>query len=139
MLRKLLCMSLIAMPAVGLSGCSSMWTSVGNFSEFMAEKTKFSSPLRGSKTQEVKFETENVVEYTQATVQENSSDNFDTSLYASQTTTPVETAPVEAPLFDADGNYIGSPTVPCPDGTYLTADDTCMFLEQTDYSQDFTQ
>ena len=122
-------MSLIALPAVGLSGCSSMWSGVENFSGFMAEKTKFSSPLRKAKTQEVKFETEQDAEYVAATTSSIESDSYDTSLYASQTITPVEAVPAEAPLFDADGNYIGSPTVPCPEGTYLTAENTCMFIE----------
>lgn len=132
-------MSLIAVPAIGLSGCSSMWSGVENFSGYMAEKTKFSSSLRKAETQEATFEAADVTIYAAPAQSETVSDSYDTSLYASQTITPAETAPVEAPLFDTDGNYIGSPTVPCPDGTYLTADDTCMFLEQTDYASDFTQ
>ena len=148
MLRKLLCMSLIAMPAVGLSGCSSIWSGVGSFSNYMAEKTQFSSPLRKAKTQEVKFETQQDAEYAAATATSTTVEaplyveQSDVTLYSpseySSTETYTET-PQEAPLFDSEGNYIGSPTVPCPDGTYLTADDTCMFLEQTDYSADFTQ
>lgn len=129
MLRKLLCMSLIAAPAIGLSGCSSMWSGMENFSSYMAEKTKFSSSLREAKTQETTFETEQSVDYAAVTSSDSISASYDTSLYASQIVAPIEAAPVEAPLFDADGNYIGSPTVPCPEGTYLTADDTCMFID----------
>lgn len=95
----------------------------------MAEKTKFSSPLRAAKTQEATFDTEQSVEYADAASSDSISASYDTSLYASQIVTPVQAAPVEAPLFDAEGKYIGSPTVPCPEGTYLTADKTCMFIE----------
>lgn len=153
MLRKILCMSLIAMPAIGLSGCSSMWSGIGNFSEYMAEKTKFSSPLRSAKTQEVTFETTQDAQYAAAVSDADVMSN-DTPLYATQTydTTATYSAPQEAsdtavvfdtsigePLFDADGNYIDTSPVPCPEGTYLTGDNTCMFLEQVDYSSEFTK
>lgn len=177
MLRKTTLITLLTLSTVSLSGCSSMWSGIGSFSEYMAEKTRWSSKpaLRGAKTvtttKSVDTETYQEATYQAATSDMTSSDygveiydasssdtvytntaysdtgytdsyseTLTTSSDAFMSDSTVSGATASgAPLFDADGNYIDTSPIPCPEDTYLTADNTCMYLEQEDYASEFTQ
>ena len=153
MLRRTALISVFVFSTFGLSGCSSLWSGIGSFSNYMAEKTQWASlpSLRGSKSAKTTAVQDDVT-YT-ATVSETTPSDISVEMYDVSVTEskydsayePTDTydytsitSPTEA-QFDADGNYIDTSPIACPEGTYLTGDNTCMYLEQDDYSAEFTQ
>ena len=112
---------MFAASSVSLSGCSSMWSGVGNFADMMSEKTQFLS-LRGlSKKKE-----EPVL------VAENTSDTVESELLATDAGVYLpEEEPVVSEPFDAEETQIQviqGETAPCPEGTVRT-DDVCLLLD----------
>lgn len=115
MFRKSLLISALCFSTLSLSGCSSMWTAVGNFSDDMAEFTKFSF-LRGpSKKSDVSFaEAAPSVDGT----------------YSSEAGAYI---PTSVELYSDTAYGVDTSPVPCPDGTYLNAENACMYLETEQY------
>jgi hypothetical protein len=158
MLRKTTLIALLTVSTISLSGCSTMWSGIGNFSEYIAEKTRWSSTpaLRGTKNVTTTDSVETVTyqaatsdmvssDYGVEMYDDTSSDMTYSDTYSSESYTSESytgdtmTTSSNAPVFDADGNYIDTSPIPCPQDTYLTADNTCMYLEQEDYASEFTQ
>lgn len=134
MLRKIMLTTTLCVSSIAMTGCSSIWSAVGDMSYDMAEVTKFSW-LRGpAKTDDVSFakatvpatdgvyKTE-VGEYVPAQQVEIYTDNYVTDSYVAHESAAVDTS-----------------QHPCPEGTYLTGDNTCMSLETDSYefSDDLT-
>jgi len=129
MFRKTILLSAVCASSVGLSGCSSLWTMASEFSADMAEVTSFSF-LRGSSDK------------SDVSLAENNIDSV-TGIYKTEVG---EYVPAEAftavqadtSAFGETGTYSEAGLVdtsphPCPDGTYLTEDETCMSLEVDTY------
>ena len=118
--------------ALGLSGCSNMWNGVSHFSDFMAEKTAWISVpgLRGSQSADI---------VQTASLLENVENTQNDVIYAEPVVDVIETprvdefgffTPEPAISYDSEGNaIIDTSPVPCPDGTYLAEDNSCMLLE----------
>lgn len=118
--------------ALGLSGCSNMWNGVSHFSDFMAEKTAWISVpgLRGSQSADI---------VQTASLLENVENTQNDVIYAQPVVDVIETprvdefgffTPEPAISYDSEGNaIIDTSPVPCPDGTYLAEDNSCMLLE----------
>ena len=158
MLRNTLLATTLIISSVSLTGCSSIWTKVGDLSYKMSDFTKFSF-LRGSstksdisfaeasvsdsgvlKTDVGEYVPANVVLYDDVTFDNSASAGVDTSqhecpedtyLTADNTCTYLETE-----TFDFGDELsvnvqqpIDTGPVPCPEDTYLTADNTCTYLE----------
>ena len=127
--------------ALGLSGCSNMWNGVSHFSDFMAEKTAWISVpgLRGSQSADI-VQTASLLENTENTQIDNIVSNTQNDvIYAQPVVDVIETprvdefgffTPEPAISYDSEGNaIIDTSPVPCPDGTYLAEDNSCMLLE----------
>jgi len=111
----------------------------------MAEKTSWSSApgLRGAKNVETLSADVATYEAYTPISRDDAMSDYDVEIYNSDMSdtsydTMSSTTGSEA-IFDADGNYVDTSPIPCPEGTYMTAEETCMFLEQEDFSADFTQ
>lgn len=119
MLRKTTTLALLAAASVSLSGCSTMWSGVSSFSDYMAEKTEWVKlpSLRGSK----KVQT---AEFTPETSETDMS-AYSVEMYDSSETTIT--------TYDAPVMTVDSGDVPCPSGTYLTAENSCMILDEETY------
>ena len=116
MLRKSALIVLLSASCLTMSGCSSIWSSLGDFSYSMAEATNFPK-LRGASEPETKM-VETTVSSEPTIVNE--------VLEVSSTNTTLnfhENRSVEVTTSQHD----------CPDGTYLTADNSCMSLETDDF------
>ena len=128
MFRKTLLITALCVSSIGLTGCSSMWSAASVFSSDMAELTKFSF-LRGkSKKSDISFAENNV--------------DLETGVYKTEVGEYIPAAPTEADFntdFNTDfktdvyANGIDTSPHPCPDGTYLTEDNSCMSLETDTY------
>jgi len=126
----------LAFSTVGLSGCSGMWNQVGKFSNFMAEETKWVKvpSLRGSKDVETTD-----VHTAHSTVASDSTDyvsygdaSYQDDFSYTESTAPVFTPSTSSASYAATSTSYGSSsseTVPCPEGTHLTADNACMLIE----------
>ena len=117
--RKVL-FSALLISSVTLSGCSPIWTKIGDLSYSMAEFTK-PAALRG-------LSTETDVDFAEASLP-------DDGVYK----TPVgEYIPTEV-TFDENGTAIVDTSQhPCPEGTYLNEENACMFLETETFEFDDT-
>ena len=124
--------AILCTSALGLSGCSNMWNGVSHFSDFMAEKTAWISVpgLRGSQSADI---------VQRASLLENVENTQNDVIYAEPVVDVIETprvdefgffTPEPAISYDSEGNaIIDTSPVPCPDGTYLAEDNSCMLLE----------
>ena len=120
MLRNKFLLTTLLVSAVTLSGCSSVWTKVGDLSYGMADFTKFSF-LRGSSTK-------SDISFAETTVSEDGTYKTAVGEYI-----PTEVA------YDVKGNaVVDTSQHPCPDGTYLNDDNACMFLETETFDFDDT-
>jgi len=127
MFRKTILITALCMSSVTLSGCSSIWTGVSEFSADMAEVTKFSF-LRGlSDKSDVSF-AENIeavdgVHKTEA------------GEYVPIYDKVAAVEPTEVEFFDnVNVNALGDTSpLPCPDGTFLNAENACMFLDVEEF------
>ncbi len=108
-------MTLILGSCLTLTGCSSIWSGVSDFADFMSEKTEFLSLRKSSSHKEVVN--------THATPDHNGTIQSSAGYYVPATTHSGAYASTNAAL---------SPTS-CPDGSYLTAENTCMMQETQDY------
>ena len=110
MLITALCFS-----SVGMTGCSSIWSFVGDKSYEMAEFTKFAW-LRGpAKTDDVSF----------AEATPTSSGVLKTEVG--------EYVPTQVEVYNDNVGFVDTSQHPCPEGTYLTAENSCMSLETDSY------
>lgn len=110
MLITALCFS-----SVGMTGCSSIWSFVGDKSYEMAEFTKFAW-LRGpAKTDDVSF----------AEATPTSSGVLKTEVG--------EYVPTQVEVYSDNVGFVDTSQHPCPEGTYLTAENSCMSLETDSY------
>ena len=133
MLRKIMLTTTLCMSSLALTGCSSIWSAVGDLSYDMAEVTKFSW-LRGpAKTDDVSFAETSVPaadgvyktevgEYVPAKV-EIYTDNY----------VPQDSYVAQDSYVTTESVSVDTSQHPCPEGTYLTADNTCMSLETDTY------
>ena len=110
MFRNALIISTLLASTMALSGCSPVWTKLGDLSYSLAEFTKPS--LRGSST-----ETE--VDFNETSVSEN-------GVYK---TAIGEYIPTEVSYSDDGSAVVDTSQHPCPEGTYLNDENACMFLE----------
>ena len=111
MFRNALLISTLLVTSVALSGCSPIWSKLGDLSYSMAEFTKPAS-LRGSST-------DTDVDFNETTVAEN-------GVYK----TPIgEYIPTEVTYNDDGSAIIDTSQHPCPEGTFLNDENACMFLE----------
>lgn len=162
MLRNTLLATTLIISSVSLTGCSSIWTKVGDLSYKMSDFTKFSF-LRGSstksdisfaeasvsdsgvlKTDVGEYAPANVVLYDDVTFDNSASAGVDTSqhecpedtyLTADNTCTYLETETFDFGdelVTDVQAPIDTSP-IPCPEGTYLTAENTCTYLETEEF------
>ena len=162
MLRNTLLATTLIISSVSLTGCSSIWTKVGDLSYKMSDFTKFSF-LRGSstksdisfaeasvsdsgvlKTDVGEYVPANVVLYDDVTFDNSASAGVDTSqhecpedtyLTAENTCTYLETETFDFGdelVTDVQAPIDTSP-IPCPEGTYLTAENTCTYLETEEF------
>lgn len=162
MLRNTLLATTLIISSVSLTGCSSIWTKVGDLSYKMSDFTKFSF-LRGSstksdisfaeasvsdsgvlKTDVGEYVPANVVLYDDVTFDNSASAGVDTSqhecpedtyLTADNTCTYLETETFDFGdelVTDVQAPIDTSP-IPCPEGTYLTAENTCTYLETEEF------
>ena len=108
--RKVL-FSALLISSVTLSGCSPIWSKIGDLSYSMAEFTK-PAALRG-------LSKESDVDFSEASVPDN-------GVYI----TPVgEYVPTEVTFDDNGATIVDTSQHPCPEGTYLNDENACMFLE----------
>ena len=115
MFRKTMLMSALCISTLSLSGCSSMWSAVGSFSDDMAEFTKFSF-LRGpSKKTDVSFA------------------DAAPSAEGTYVTEAGAYIPANVEIYSDSASVIDTSPVPCPEGTYLNAENACMYLETEQY------
>ena len=118
--KKLFIAAMFAASSVSLSGCSSMWSGVGDFADMMSERTEFLS-LRGmsKKKEEPVLVAENTVDSEDVLM-------TDAGVYLPETESEGEVASdeiVEEIVFTNAG------TVPCPEGTVMTEDNVCLLIE----------
>jgi len=125
MFKKTILLTALCASSIGLSGCSSMWKMASDFSADMSEFTKFSF-LRGSSTKDDVSFAENTVD-------------AETGVYKTEVgeyvPTEVYTETFEEVVY-ANGDVaavVDTSPIPCPDGTYLTEDETCMSLDVDTY------
>jgi len=116
MLRKTMLLTALCISSVSLTGCSSMWSAVGNFSDDMAEFTKFSW-LRGSATK-------NDISFAETATP------VSEGLYKTEVG---EYVPTHVEIYQDGNTVIDTSPVPCPEGTFLNAENTCMYLETEQY------
>ncbi len=136
MSRNSLIITALLASSIGLSGCSSVWDSVGDRAEAKTEKTN-TSFLRGFFDFRPKSEIARLAgvdvgvhSFAEADIPQDVGATYiaETSLgrfsppIAKGTNLPTQTQPVDAVSFD---NSLPG----CPDGTYLTEDNACMFLD----------
>ena len=162
MFRKSILILSLSASALALTGCSSLWTGMGNLSYGMAELTDFSFLRGSSKKSDVSFADANITdegvyktavgEYVPADVSYNTGASYnnvgDTLGDNSQEGCPEGTYLtadnacmfLETETFDFDDTLtadmsapIDTGPVPCPEDTYLTADNTCTYLETETY------
>jgi len=117
MSRKSLFITALFVSSVGMTGCSSMWSGVGDFAYNMSEKTS-NLGLRGM------FGSKDSVKLAEVETPigaDTSLASFDTS--ATMAETGFEQTDTASDLTQ---NF-------CPDGTYLTDDDICMALDSDNY------
>ena len=120
MFRKTLLVTALCASSIGLTGCSSMWSAASVFSSDMAEFTKFSF-LRGkSKKSDISFAENNIDPVT--------------GVYKTDIGEYIPEAPTEADFYtDSYAANIDTSQQACPEGTYLTADNSCMSLDTESY------
>jgi len=117
---KVVKLTMLICAGVSLTGCSSIWSGVSDFADMMSKETQFLS-LRKSKTIQ-----EGPVLTTDASATEGIY-KTDVGMYKStsfgQDTGSFEPQNVsfEPAMVKSDG--------PCPEGAYLTAENSCMLLE----------
>ena len=117
--RKVL-FSALLISSVTLSGCSPIWTKIGDLSYSMAEFTK-PAALRG-------LSTKSDIDFTEASIPEDG-----------VVKTPIgEYIPTEVTFDDSGAAIVDTSQHPCPDGTYLNAENACMFLETETFEFDDT-
>jgi len=127
MLRKIMLTTTLCISSVAMTGCSSIWSTVGDLSYDMAEFSKFAW-LRGpAKTDDVSFAETSVP----------SADGVYTTDVGQYVSGNVE---IYTDSYVAQDSYVTHESVavdtsqhPCPEGTYLTGDNTCMSLETDTY------
>jgi len=122
MLRKTMLLTALCISSVSLTGCSSMWSAVGNFSDDMAEFTKFSW-LRGSATK-------NDISFAETATP------VSEGLYKTEVG---EYVPTHVEIYQDGNTVIDTSPVPCPEGTFLNAENTCMYLETEQYDNMISQ
>ncbi len=121
-LKKIFVLSFVS---ISLSGCSTIWSGVSEFADIMAEETEFLS-LRG-----LLGSSEKSVQMADTTTQ--------TDVYKTEVGMyiPQESSAV---TFDSDGNAIVDTSPhPCPESTYLTEENACMYLETETFSDSFAE
>jgi len=119
-LKKLVLVSFVS---ISFSGCSTIWSGVSEFADIMSEETQFLS-LRG-----LLGSSEKPVQMAETTTQSNVY-KTEVGMYT----------PQESPMvsYDSDGNtIIDTSPVPCPEGTYLNAENACMYLETENFNDSF--
>ena len=132
MFKNTLLITALGVSAMSLSGCSSMWSVASSFSADMAEVTKFNW-LRGkSKTSDISYAENNVD--AQTGVYKTEVGEYVPALDTHQAVF-ADTAYDIAPIYsDFDtAAVVDSSQEPCPEGTYLTADNSCMSLDTESY------
>lgn len=120
--------SLIIGTCLAASGCSSIWSGVGDFADFMSEKTEFLS-LRKSKSSSEHVT--NTVPNDQGLVQ--SSAGYYTPMDGQSNAHSYAHATASSPYTTTTASYTNNAVVNCPDGSYLTAENTCMIQETSGY------
>ena len=152
MLRNALLITTLLVSSTALSGCSSVWTKIGDMSYSMAEFTK-PAALRGLSTKSEEDFAETIVpdngvyktaigEYipTEVSYDETGAAIFDTSPHPCPDGTYLNEENacmfLETETFEFEDSYVAELTgpvetgpLPCPDDTYLTAENTCSYLE----------
>jgi len=118
MLRKSVILFSLSASALALTGCSSLWTGMGDFSYNMAEFTKFSF-LRGpSEKSDVSFAETNVTHE---------------GVYK---TSVGEYIPAETTYKNGVKIVTHTPKPTCPDGTFASGANNCGFLRRESSSYD---
>lgn len=121
MFRKTLLISALCASSIGLTGCSTLWSMASEFSADMSEVTKFSF-LRGSSTKDDISFAENTVDPVTGVYKTDVGEYTPAEVYNEVYT---ETA--------TDAGVVDTSPHPCPDGTYLTEEGTCMSLDVDTY------
>ena len=136
MFKKSFILTALCASSMSLSGCSTMWSMASEFSADMAEVTKFSF-LRG-------LSSESDVSFAEA-VNPSETGTYKTDV-GEYVPTDVKTAAyndveLRGPVTDFNtelfNTAVDTSPHPCPDGTYLTEEETCMSLEVDNY--DFSE
>ncbi len=118
-------MTLILGSCLTLTGCSSIWSGVSDFADLMSEKTEFLSLRKSSSHKEVVN--------THATPDYNGTIQSSAGYYVPATThtNPYTYTPTHTPTHI--GGHTSLSSTSCPDGAYLTAENTCMMMESPSY------
>lgn len=123
MLKKSLVLSTLCATSIGLSGCSTMWSMASEFSADMAKVTSLSF-LRGSSSKNDISFAEAAVDPVSGTYKTEVGEYVPAETYVADFT---DTASYTESFNEA--SIVDTSPHPCPDGTYLTEDETCMSLD----------
>ena len=117
MLRNTLLVTTLIISSVSLTGCSSIWSKVGDLSYKMSEFTKFSF-LRGSSTK-------SDISFVEASTTEDGVLKTEVGEYV-----PADVVLYDEVAFDNSASVdVNSSQQDCPEGTFLNAENACMYLE----------
>jgi len=119
--------TLIVGTCLAVTGCSSIWSGVGDFADFMSEKTEFLS-LRKPKTtgEHVANTVPNDAGLVKASAGYYAPTGWDSTTHSYGQ--PALMSPAVS-----GSSYANSAIANCPDGAYLTAENTCMLQETASF------
>jgi len=128
MFRNIILTTTLCLSSVAMTGCSTMWSSVGDMAQDVSKFASFSWLRGSSKTDDVSFA--------------QTSEPTSNGVYK---TAVGEYVPLGVEIYtdhtvSHQSLSVDSSQHPCPDGTYLTADNTCMSLDSDtyDFADDLT-
>ena len=119
-------LSILLGGCITLSGCSSIWSGVADFADFMSEKTEFLS-LRKSKT-------DREIVTADATPNQDGLIRSSAGYYAPTGWETSGTEYSDATMTSTSYAYGNTSPDGCPEGSYLTAENSCMLMASDDYN-----